>query len=801
MGAEPLFERVAQALRGRYSLIRELGHGGMATVYLASDAKLRRQVAIKVLAPTTRAYLGSERFQLEVRLAAQLSHPHIVPLFEADEADGLLYYVMEYVEGETLADRLRREGPLRLEDALRITAQIADALQYAHDRGIIHRDIKPANVLLARGHALVTDFGVAKITDAAAAGGSPEKLTGTGIGIGTVGYMSPEQAAGERRIDARSDIYALGVLLYEMLVGEPPFTGKSYQAIVSRVMVDPPRPLRTTRSDVPPHVELAILGALAKTPAERPPTAQNFVERLSTGTTPPMLSRRALAVAAALLLTVGLGSWAAWKVVGRSTPATAPNSVAVLYFDNLSSDSAYAYLGDALTEELLDRLAGVPRLVVRPSFIMRQYRNAMPTDPVAVGQRLAAAFLVSGAVRYYAQRVRVSVELVRASSGRRVWGTVIDRPMTDLLAVTQEIATDVAGGIVGQLAPGDEAVLSVRPTNNPKAYDHYLRGGVHFGLRIEDPRAILRGLREFEAAVALDSTFARAYARIGVSYGLLLQRPNVTATNLSVDTLLARGFVAADRALRRDSTTGEAWLARAYLLAQGGRLAQDDSGPARALAALHRARSLEPRNPDVLNGYGALVLYGFGNIDSSRPAFEQALEIDPTHPTYLQNLALVSFVARRFEDARRWWDSAAAMAPRSGPIREGRAMVRLVLGDTAGARADALSAGESQPTWPWPKAMIGLIDLRHGDTASARRIAGRLAAESPVPEAGAGLAVGALLTAVGQHDDALNYLELVRPRVGYRLPLILRFPFFDSLRASARFQRLVEESRPPGGPT
>src|ERR1700674_184257 len=217
MPADQLFARLGRALAGRYTLVRELGAGGMATVYLATDVKLGRQVAIKVLPPVMRAYVGSGRFQREVLLAAQLSHPNIVSLFEADEADGLLYYVMEFVDGESLRELLERVGPLPLEQAVRITAEAGEALQYAHDSGVLHRDVKPANILLSHGHALVADFGVAKLF---AESHSGESSTGSGVTLGTAEYMSPEQASGARRIDARSDVYALAVVLYEMLAGE-----------------------------------------------------------------------------------------------------------------------------------------------------------------------------------------------------------------------------------------------------------------------------------------------------------------------------------------------------------------------------------------------------------------------------------------------------------------------------------------------------------------------------------------------------------------------------------------------------
>ncbi|MBI1967644.1 MAG: SUMF1/EgtB/PvdO family nonheme iron enzyme [Gemmatimonadetes bacterium] len=324
MTADPLFERLSHTLAGRYTLLRELGHGGMATVYLAVDVKLGREVAIKVLPPATRDFLGADRFQREVHLVAQLSHPHIVPLFEAGEADGILFYVMEYVEGESLQEKLGRDGQLSLDEALRITAEVGDALQYAHERGIIHRDIKPANILLSRGHALVADFGIAKLA-AASSGG--DTLTATGMSVGTAEYMSPEQAGGEKRIDARTDIYALAAVLYEMLVGEPPFTGPTVQAIVARVIADPPRPIRTIRPTVPPHIERALLAALSKVPADRPESAKAFVDLLTRPTAERPAGRgprRRRIAAGVALLALAAAVWGVTATIRKPKPPPPP---------------------------------------------------------------------------------------------------------------------------------------------------------------------------------------------------------------------------------------------------------------------------------------------------------------------------------------------------------------------------------------------------------------------------------------------------------------------------------------------
>src|SRR5215210_7754407 len=271
-----LLNRLQNALADRYRLDREIGAGGMATVYLAQDVRHDRQVAVKVLRPELAAVIGAERFLAEIKLTANLQHPHILPLFDSGEADGYLFYVMPYVEGETLRDRLTREKQLPVADAIRITTEVAAALDYAHRHGVIHRDIKPENILLHDGQALVADFGIALA--ASKAGGS--RMTETGMSLGTPHYMSPEQAMGEREITARSDVYALGAVLYEMLSGDPPFTGSTAQAVVARVVTESPRSLTTQRHTIPRNVEAAVLTALEKLPADRFATAAEFAEAL-----------------------------------------------------------------------------------------------------------------------------------------------------------------------------------------------------------------------------------------------------------------------------------------------------------------------------------------------------------------------------------------------------------------------------------------------------------------------------------------------------------------------------------------
>jgi len=320
--------RLAAALADRYRIERELGAGGMATVYLADDIKHSRKVAVKVLRPELAAVIGAERFLSEIRTTANLQHPHILPLHDSGDADGLLFYVMPYVEGESLRDRLNRERQLAVGDAVRITCEVGSALDYAHRHGVIHRDIKPENVLLHDGRALVADFGIAL---AASKAGGSTRMTETGMSLGTPHYMSPEQAMGERDITARSDVYALGAIAYEMLTGEPPFTGPSAQAIIARVVTEHPRSLSSQRHTIPEHVEAAVLTALEKLPADRFATAADFVAALgSAGYTrgatirrlpaaPILAARRASPILLALV--AGLAGLAAW---GWLRPVPAP---------------------------------------------------------------------------------------------------------------------------------------------------------------------------------------------------------------------------------------------------------------------------------------------------------------------------------------------------------------------------------------------------------------------------------------------------------------------------------------------
>ncbi len=342
-------DRLKVPLADRYRIERELGRGGMAVVYLAEDRKLDRQVAIKVLKPELAAAIGSERFLREIKLTARLEHPHILPLFDSGEADGFLYYVMPFVAGESLRERLNREKQFPIDDALHLTEQIASALDYAHRQNVIHRDIKPENILLQEGVPLVADFGIALAVSAA--GG--ERLTETGLSVGTPAYMSPEQAAGDREVDARSDIYSLACVLYELLVGDPPFTASTAQAVLARHVRDPVPAITTVRSSVPAGAVAALNRALEKAPADRFETAKAFAE--------------------------GLFGEAAVGEPERK-------SIVVLPFANLSPDPENEYFADGLTEEIITDLSQIRSLMVISRNSAMQLKNTNK-DTKTIGDR------------------------------------------------------------------------------------------------------------------------------------------------------------------------------------------------------------------------------------------------------------------------------------------------------------------------------------------------------------------------------------------------------------------------------
>jgi serine/threonine protein kinase/tetratricopeptide (TPR) repeat protein len=675
------------ALAGDFTLERELGRGGMATVYLAHDLKHDRPVALKVVHQEIAQSLGRERFTREIRLAAKLQHPHILSVFDSGEtASGQLWFTMPYVEGESLRDRLAREHQLPIEDALGIAREVARALDYAHRHGVVHRDVKPENILLTDGQALVADFGIAR----ALGGGDAEiahGLTDSGMAVGTPRYMSPEQASGERTIDARTDVYSLGAVLYEMLAGEPPFTGPTTQSIVAKMMSGEAPSVRRARPTVPTAVDAALRTALAPAPADRYASAATFAAALDaaerTARTPAETHtrrvRRPSVVASALTLgfLAGLGMLFAWRSHDSGSAAPGTATLAVLPFENLG-DSADAYFADGVTDAVRDKLAGLPGLQVIARASSAQYQHATK-GPREIGRELGVKYLLTGTVRWAkgpggSSRVQVRPELIEAASAAEKWGEPFDAALTDVFQVQADVAGKVAHALGVALNAGEQQTMSERPTANLEAYDAYLRGEAIEAKAPNEPATLRRAVQSYERAVALDSSFALAWAALGRVHAVIYYDGVPTAADS------AASQHAAARALALAPQLPEAHFAMG---SYDGYALRDF---ARALGEFEAALREAPRSAILLSG-AARAERALGRWDAAVAHYRDAARLDPRSVAIALELGRTYLWLRRLPEARASLDRGLAISPGNLSTVDLSTMIRLAAGDLAGAHA------------------------------------------------------------------------------------------------------------------
>jgi eukaryotic-like serine/threonine-protein kinase len=567
------------AITDRYRFEREVGRGGMATVYLALDLKHHRKVAIKVLKPEVGAMLGPERFLREIRVTAQLTHPHILPVHDSGTAEGLLYYVMPYVDGESLRDRLRRERQLPIDETLQLIRTVADALEFAHSHGVIHRDIKPENILLQAGQAVVSDFGIAlSVKDT-----QGERLTGVGLSMGTPAYMSPEQAMGAREPDVRSDVYSLACVLYEALVGEPPYTAITPQALIAKRLADPVPSVRRLRPTIPAGVDEAIAKALAKVPADRFGSARAFADAL---------------------FKTGDG--------GSRLP-----SVAVLPFLNMSADPENEVFTDGITEDVIAQLSKIRSLKVisRASVMPFKSRQLSPRE---IGERLGVATLLEGSVRRAGNRVRIVAQLIDASADRHLWSETYDRQLTDIFAIQMDVALQIAAALSAELSPAEQTRIRRKPTDDVQAYQLYLQGRHCYSRYTEE--AIQQGIDYFRQAIAVDPGYAMAHVGMALAYAELAAGQGGGA--LRPDLAYVHAKDAAHRALALDNGLGEAHSVLALL-----KFAHDFDWPG-AEEEFKLALELSPGSADVYDHYGWLCS-AVGRQDEAIALTRRAQELDP----------------------------------------------------------------------------------------------------------------------------------------------------------------------------
>jgi eukaryotic-like serine/threonine-protein kinase len=665
--SEQLREQLQASLGANYAIERELGGGGMSRVFVAIEKTLGRTVVVKVLPPELAHAVSVERFRREIALAARLQHPHIVPLLTAGETDTLPYYTMPFIDGESLRARLERVGELPLVDIVRVLRDVAGALAYAHEHGVIHRDIKPENVLLTRQHALVADFGVAKALSASTTVGITSS-TSLGIALGTPAYMAPEQAAADPTTDGRADLYSLGAMTYEMLTGSAPFAGRNPQATLAAHAQEPATPVSTRRAATPPALAALVMRLLEKRPADRPQTAEDVLAMLDGITTSsgsmlpfdaPKKKRRIptwalAAIAAALVLAAivaitrrGRGAEMEAMAGMGSSGDIAPHSVAVLPFANVGKDTATEYFADGMADELTTALARVPGLKVAARSSAFTFRD-QSVGAQHVGKTLHVGNVLEGSVRREGGRLRVTAQLVNTATGLASWSDSYEREMKDVFQVQDELTHAIIAALYPTLTnaghdTAETARLAVahapRGTNDLSAYDLFLQGRHYFGWG--GAPSLWKAIGFFQQAIAADSTFARAHAALAMSYDLLPDYGGARA-----DSVIPLAEEHAERALALDPGLADAHLALGDVRVHQWRWAD-------AERELDRSVSLDPSNPTVHLWHAELLL-GMGEVADAVGHAKMAQALDPLTATTNQTLS------RTLLDARKYGEAATA---------------------------------------------------------------------------------------------------------------------------------------------
>jgi serine/threonine-protein kinase len=776
-----LLEQLAAALGERYRIERALGQGGMAVVFLAEDLKHHRRVAIKVLKPELSAALGGDRFLREIEIAATLQHPHILPLYDSGQADRLLYYVMPFADGESLRQRLAREHQLPLDAALEITRAVGSALQYAHERGVVHRDIKPENIVLSGGQAVVADFGIARALQAA----SDEPLTLTGMVVGTPQYMSPEQAGGVA-VDGRSDEYSLACVLYEMLSGQPPFTGASVQAIMARHSLEPVPGLRVVRQTVPIGVERAIVQAMAKLPADRHATVQRFLDALASPATEqlsvggpagrPASARRELRRPILLACAGVLAAAVAWW--GLAPRAGAPpagghrviSALAVLPVEELSSTPDSSYLGQGMTEGLIGELAqiGSLKVISRASGEVAK-GSGRPLSELA--RELKVDAVLKGAVRRSGDSARVTVRLLQASDSAVLLSREYQSRLGELPDLQRTITLAITSAMNADLKGDERGRLSAHRAVDQRAYEAYLRGRFYLERgEAESARA------QFEYAGRIAPNWAPSYVGLATYYTSL-----PFFTDVPPAEVLPKARAALAQALALDETLAEAHTVNGYIRAYyewDWRAAEQE---------FRRALELQPNYADAYFSYSRF-LASRRRLDEAIAQLSHAVELDPLSVSLQANRALLDYFAGRYEDAGIRLRDLLRQDSTDVTVKWGLALVE----EQQGKPLQAITILEPISGSSFNrKSSLAHAYATAGQPARAREVLTTLhaaAANRYVPAYWFALVYAGL----GERDKALRYLERSYEERSTVLAYLLIDPRLAPLRDDPRFLALAQ---------
>lgn len=841
----PLLEELQSALHDRYSIVAEIGRGGMATVYKAEDLRYERTVAIKLLSPDLSATIGAERFLREIRIATRLTHPHILPVYDSGETHGLLWYVMPFIQGESLRDRLDRDRQLPIEDAIAIAGEAADALGYAHQQGVVHRDVKPENILLQDGHAVIADFGIARAIDAA----ESDKLTMTGTSVGTAAYMSPEQFSG-MPVDGRADIYSLGCVLYEMLVGQTPFTGANPLAIMARATMEAPPAIRIVRNAVPEEIESVVALALQKVAADRFRTMDEFkralfgdatslygVRRTMAHTVALQVAQRqgyrtrlAVAAAAALLGT----AFAGYKYVSHDMRAGGqvaqagvqagppPSSIAVLYFTDESPDGSLQHVADGLTESLIEQLADVQALDVISANGVRGYRGVEPAVD-SIGHAFAVGTLVRGSVAPAGDGVTVHVELWDAGSSARIDRRTLSFPGRRLIAARDSVGAEVAAFLRTRLGNDVRLRQQRSSTESVEAWTAVQRA--------EKQRKDADSVAGTGSADAAHAMLRQADAELARASALDARWPEPHVLRAAIALTTAKLFRSDPRAAEAALKEGHSHVARAMALDPRSARAHDMRGqlfhaspllnptmaPSRrqrlldsAEAALVRAVSIDKKQAGAWATLSGLH-YVKPDLQQAMRAAMNAYDADAylaNARTVIVRLFSVSYDLEQWNEANRWCAEGRRRFPRdpyfvqcqlylSWSTKAARSEV-----DSVWAYADrfvALSKPDSRPVAAkLARVMAAGALARAGLADSARAVLRDARVEASAdPHRDVAGTEAVVRVILGEHDEAIRLIKdylTVNPdhlrgfatRTGWWWREIQDHPTFVALLAGAR---------------
>jgi eukaryotic-like serine/threonine-protein kinase len=734
-------------LGDRYTVERVLGRGGMAIVYLARDRKHDRPVAIKILRSEIVVGSGAQRFLLEIQILARLQHPHVLALLDSgatDEASPRPFYVMPYVEGETLRERLTREGPLPVAEALRLVRETGEALHYAHGQGLIHRDVKPENILLSQGHALVADFGIARAAGVAAG----DRLTQIGIGMGTPAYMSPEQVEGSRDVDGRADQYSLACVLYELLAGQPPFTAPSAGAVLARQVLDPVPPLTTLRPAVPGSVRLAIERALSKTPADRFETVPEFLAALD----------------------------------APEPQAAAPKqAIVVLPFANLSPDPDNAYFADGLMEEVIADLSRVRALTVisRTSSVKLKHSD---WDLRRIGRELNVRYALEGSVRRAGSTLRITAQLIDIESDGHLWTEKYSGTVDDVFDLQERLSREIVEALRITLTPPEERELAERPIADIRGFEYYQRARQEYYRQSAEGMIAARALAEHGLAVVGPNE--ALYGMLGTVYAW---SPVFLAGD--EETTLREAEACARRAFELNPNSAQG-------LSIMGQVAYRRGQAGEAVRLLIQACAADPNNPDAMHQLGGAYLLG-GRIGPMREVLTRLVELDPLTASNHCLLGLSYLFGGDATGALPSHRRAVELDPRSTICRVCAAVALVAAGRD----------GEAAPQFEWLERQPGDDHLAAVAMRFRRGLTGiRAAVQAPPGAAERAMAesdeywsylMAAAYALVGETDPALSWLEhAVRVRGWVDYVYFTRHDrFLESLRPHRRFQELMAFAR------